>query len=103
MLLRSVSLRSTVGDQDIRGWCSCHDKSYKLDHPSTAEASSNRFISNSERSSLLVPVVARSARDSPMTLANLNPCPEHGDATTTSGDPGRVSITKCSSGVLVNR
>src|SRR4051794_447010 len=56
---------------------------------------SNRLMLKSERSRQLDPFVVRSASISPITLANLKPCPEHGEATTTSGAPGRVSMTKC--------
>ena len=42
----------------------------------------------------VVPVVARSARISPITGANLKPWPEHGEAATILGAPGRRSIRK---------
>lgn len=44
---------------------------------------------------------ARSARISPITGANLKPCPEHGDATMTWGHPGSRSRMKSPSGVVV--
>ena len=47
--------------------------------------------------------VARSAAILPNSIVNLKPCPEQGDATTTWGARGNVSITKCSSSVLVNK
>ena len=47
------------------------------------------------------PSQARSASTSPMTEANLNPCPEHGLATITCGCRGWRSRMKCPSGVFV--
>ena len=45
--------------------------------------------------------IARSARISPMILANLKPWPEHGDAKTICGASGCSPRTKCSSGLRV--
>jgi hypothetical protein len=42
----------------------------------------------------VVPRSARSAMISPITLANLNPRPEHGEANDTSGWSGCRSMTK---------
>lgn len=47
------------------------------------------------------PAVARSARISPITGANLNPCPEKPHATVQDGTRGCGPMTKCSSGVMV--
>src|SRR3989442_884864 len=47
------------------------------------------------------PSSTRSARISPTTLANLNPCPEHAEATTTFESSRRLSMTKCESTVFV--
>ncbi len=49
----------------------------------------------------VAPVVARSARISPMMLANLKPWPEQGDASTIRGQSGCGPRMKCSSGVRV--
>src|SRR5258708_23372528 len=47
----------------------------------------NRAKENREMSWAVRPVTARSARISPITGANLKPCPEHGDATMIWGHP----------------
>src|SRR5262249_42570916 len=47
------------------------------------------------------PLVARSARISPIAGANLKPWPEQGDATITCGALGRLSMMKSWSGVTV--
>jgi hypothetical protein len=50
---------------------------------SPGRSSLNRLISY-----LVSPRTARSARMRPISGANLNPCPEHGEATTTCGNSG---------------
>ena len=49
----------------------------------------------------VAPSVARSARISPITGANLKPWPEQGEATMTFGAPGSRSMMKSWSGVTV--
>ena len=58
-------------------------------------------VLKADRSNEARPRVVKSARTSPMTLANLKPCPEHGLAISTLACSGCLSIQKCSSGVFV--
>src|SRR5215470_9687801 len=61
----------------------------------------NRLSAKREMSWSVRPVTARSARISPITGANLKPCPEHGAATMIRGDWGNRSRMKSPSGVMV--
>src|SRR5262245_11692818 len=54
----------------------------------------NRPSEKRAMSCAVVPVVARSARISPITGANLKPWPEQGEAALVLGAPGRRSIRK---------
>ena len=67
-----------------------------------SDLSQNRSRRNIDRSKRLRPVVTRSATISPTTGTNLKPWPEQAETTSTSSTPGRLSMMKCSSGVLVN-
>ena len=54
----------------------------------------NRFNLNRDMSCSVAPCVARSAMISPITLANLKPCPEQGEASDTCGHSGCRSMMK---------
>ena len=66
-----------------------------------AQSPANRASPKREISCTVAPVVARSARMSPMAGANLKPWPEQGEATTICGAPGSRSMMKSPSGVMV--
>ena len=82
--------RGTVPGSRYRGLWS--DERYA----GTASRKRNRLMSCS-----VSPCCARSARMRPSRLANLKPCPEHGEASTMRGSSGCVSTRKCASGVRV--
>jgi len=67
----------------------------------TVAAQPNRPRENRAMSWDVVPMVARSARISPITGANLKPWPEQGEATMILEAPGRRSMRKSPSGVMV--